>query len=64
MLPMMGNFLINMYATCRKLEESRRMFNIPPFHDGVACTSTVSLHVMHTVARHCLKEMEQRGMIV
>ena len=39
------------------------MFNIPPFHDGVACTSTVSLHVMHTVARHCLKEMEQQGLI-
>ena len=34
-----SNLLINMYAACRKLEESHRMFNILPFHDGVSWTS-------------------------
>lgn len=57
-----GNTLVNMYATCRALEDACRVFNRLPFWDIVSWNALISAHAQQGYIQEALCLFEQLGL--
>eukprot|EP00250_Pteridium_aquilinum_P017194 c23502_g1_i1 orf=474-3668(-) len=58
----LGNSLVNMYATCRALEDAHRVFNRLPLRDVVTWNTLIAAHAQHGHVEEALGLLEQLGL--